>query len=225
MANMQEKGLYEILQVHESAHVDVIQAAYRRLSLLYHPDRNASSEASEMMAELNNAYEILSDPLRRRAYDRIRNAQGEQETNEPAYPTEARWNVSRDVDPLTQKRRVFAEVRSEGDSNQYLMIMTERKKLRIMVAFGEEITFDYGKRVQYRIGNKKIQEEFWGTSADGESVFVPEKKTNSFMKDMLKAQELVLRVITDYGVPSTAVFQLHGLAEAWQELRTTFEGR
>ena len=63
---------YEILQVHPAAHVDVIQAAYRRLALLYHPDRNKSAEAAEMMKRLNIVYGILSEPERRAVYDRAR---------------------------------------------------------------------------------------------------------------------------------------------------------
>ena len=38
----ESEDLYEILQVHPSAHPEVIQAAYRRLALLYHPDHNPS---------------------------------------------------------------------------------------------------------------------------------------------------------------------------------------
>ena len=68
----QPHDLYEILQVHPSAHPDVIEAAYRWLALLYHPDRNKSPEASEMMRRLNYAYEILSDPPQREAYDQQR---------------------------------------------------------------------------------------------------------------------------------------------------------
>ncbi len=74
------EDLYEILQLHPSAHPDVIQAAYRRLSFLYHPDRNPSTEATEMMKRLNHAYEILSDPDRRAAYDRTRSTQQSQGT-------------------------------------------------------------------------------------------------------------------------------------------------
>ena len=66
------EDLYEILQVHPSAHPDVIQAAYRRLALLYHPDTNPAPDASEMMARVNRAYEVLSDPEKRSEYDRSR---------------------------------------------------------------------------------------------------------------------------------------------------------
>lgn len=69
------EDLYEILHLHPSAHPDVIQAAYRRLALLYHPDKNPSPEASEMMAAVNRAYEVLSDPEKRAEYDRRRTAQ------------------------------------------------------------------------------------------------------------------------------------------------------
>lgn len=62
--------LYETLQVQPSADSEIIQAAYRRLILRNHPDRNNSADAQEMTQRLNRAYEILSDPVRRAAYDR-----------------------------------------------------------------------------------------------------------------------------------------------------------
>ena len=68
----QAQDHYAVLQVHPSAHPDVIQAAYRRLALLYHPDKNPSAEAARMMAQINVAYEVLSDPERRAEYDRER---------------------------------------------------------------------------------------------------------------------------------------------------------
>lgn len=63
---------YEILQVHPAAEPEVIQAAYRRLSLKYHPDVNASPDAAQRMAQLNQAYAILGDAERRKTYDRQR---------------------------------------------------------------------------------------------------------------------------------------------------------
>ena len=71
---METEDLYEILHLHPSAHPDVIVAAYRRLALLYHPDKNPSSESTEVMAAVNRAYAILSDPVQREEYDRQRAA-------------------------------------------------------------------------------------------------------------------------------------------------------
>lgn len=75
------EDLYEILQVHPSAHQDVIQAAFRRLALLYHPDRNPSPDAAETMKRLNIAYEVLRDPDRRANYDRARAPNQQHHTN------------------------------------------------------------------------------------------------------------------------------------------------
>ncbi|MDP2951915.1 MAG: DnaJ domain-containing protein [Chloroflexota bacterium] len=60
---------YAVLQVDPQAEMEVIQAAYRRLAAKYHPDVAPSPEASERMKLLNAAYEVLSHPEKRRAYD------------------------------------------------------------------------------------------------------------------------------------------------------------
>ena len=69
---MQEENFYELLQVSENADPEIIQAAYRRLVLRYHPDRSSEPNAGEMTQRLNDAYAILSDPVRRAEYDRER---------------------------------------------------------------------------------------------------------------------------------------------------------
>jgi len=63
---------YEVLQVSPNADADVIHTAYKRLALNYHPDRNHEPDAHEKMRVLNEAYETLSKPERRRAYDNQR---------------------------------------------------------------------------------------------------------------------------------------------------------
>jgi magnesium chelatase family protein len=61
---------YRILQVSPQAELDVIRAAYRGLSLRWHPDRNSDPSAQEKMRELNEAFEVLSNADRRAEYDR-----------------------------------------------------------------------------------------------------------------------------------------------------------
>ena len=63
-------NLYDILQVHSAASAEVIEAAYKRLMRLYHPDVNGAPEAHDMAARLNAAYEVLGNPDRRAEYDR-----------------------------------------------------------------------------------------------------------------------------------------------------------
>jgi len=67
-----DKDYYAILQVHPRAEPEVIEAAYRRLSRKYHPDVSGEADAGQRMRELNEAFAVLSDPDRRRAYDRQR---------------------------------------------------------------------------------------------------------------------------------------------------------
>jgi DnaJ-class molecular chaperone len=63
---------YDILQVSQGAHPEGVRAAYRRLAQRYHPDKmpgNAAADAQRVMAALNEAYAVLSDPQQRARYD------------------------------------------------------------------------------------------------------------------------------------------------------------
>lgn len=60
---------YQILQVDPMADPEVIEAAFKRLALKYHPDRSTDPTASTRMRELIEAHDVLSDPRKRRAYD------------------------------------------------------------------------------------------------------------------------------------------------------------
>ncbi len=61
---------YQILQVDTSAEPEVIQAAFKRLALKYHPDRSTEPNAHERMRDLIAAHAVLSDEERKRRYDR-----------------------------------------------------------------------------------------------------------------------------------------------------------
>jgi curved DNA-binding protein CbpA len=64
------RSYYKVLMLDPSADRDVISAVYRRLAQRYHPDRDASPEAARRMSEINEAYGVLKDPVRRLEYDR-----------------------------------------------------------------------------------------------------------------------------------------------------------
>jgi curved DNA-binding protein len=67
----ENKDYYEVLGVDRSATAEEIRKAYRRLARKYHPDINKGSDATTRFAEVQEAYEVLSDAEKRKAYDRF----------------------------------------------------------------------------------------------------------------------------------------------------------
>ncbi len=101
-----EKDYYAILGVSPQAEDVVIRAAYKALAQRYHPDRRNGSQggAHARMSELNEAYGVLSEPQKRKAYDQLRSARtgsaesplGEMEEDAPPGedPLEKDWRIA-----------------------------------------------------------------------------------------------------------------------------------
>jgi DnaJ-class molecular chaperone len=74
---MSPNDYYQILEVDQTASSRQIKDAYRKLAFKYHPDRNSKNPAAaEKMKGLNEAYAVLSDPVKRREYDTLRQHYG-----------------------------------------------------------------------------------------------------------------------------------------------------
>lgn len=68
---MEYKDYYKTLGVARSASADEIKKAYRKLAREFHPDKNKAKGAEEKFKAANEANEVLSDPQKRSAYDRL----------------------------------------------------------------------------------------------------------------------------------------------------------
>lgn len=72
---MANKDYYEVLGLQKGASDDEIKRAFRKLAVKYHPDRNqGNAEAEEKFKEINEAYQILSDPEKKAKYDQFGSA-------------------------------------------------------------------------------------------------------------------------------------------------------
>jgi DnaJ-class molecular chaperone len=69
-----KRDMYEVLGVSRHATADEIRAAHRRLARKLHPDINKGPDAAAKFAELQDAYEVLSDPEKRKTYDQFGHA-------------------------------------------------------------------------------------------------------------------------------------------------------
>lgn len=76
---MSKKDYYELLGVHQNASDSEIKKAFRKLAVKYHPDKNRDDKvAEEKFKEINEAYEVISDPQKRATYDQFGHSMGGQ---------------------------------------------------------------------------------------------------------------------------------------------------
>jgi curved DNA-binding protein len=91
---MEYRDYYKILGVPRGSSADEIKKVYRKLAMKYHPDRNpGDKQAEDRFKEINEAYQVLSDPQKRQRYDQLGESYSQwQEKGAPGNFDWSRWS-------------------------------------------------------------------------------------------------------------------------------------
>jgi curved DNA-binding protein CbpA len=135
-----DKDFYQILGVMPDAEAVVITAAYRALASLYHPDRWKGDKtfATNKMADINVAYDTLSNPVKRAEYNKNRtnsysSFSDDSEETDTAFDTalselEKRWQVASEIFPDLIKIRARLSKTSHKLAFSFVILILETKK-------------------------------------------------------------------------------------------------
>src|SRR5215218_6291877 len=108
------KDPYKVLSVDKKASQDEIKKSYRKLVRQYHPDKNPGDKAAEeRFKEIQGAYDVLSDPEKRKQYDAFGSADGQP----GGYPGGGA-NVNFDFGDLSDLFGGFGEMFNRGTARQ-----------------------------------------------------------------------------------------------------------
>ncbi|GAA5848552.1 hypothetical protein JCM8547_004549 [Rhodosporidiobolus lusitaniae] len=144
---------FKVLGVSRSAADKELKKAYRKLSKQYHPDKNDSDEAKAKFLEVSRAYEVLSDPEKRKTYERF----GEEGLKR------SEGNGGHGGDPFDIFRGAFGFNGQQGQRRGQNMLAEIEVDLKAMYE---------GDSMKFSIGRKAICEQCDGTGARSEKDIV-----------------------------------------------------
>ncbi|NOT22818.1 MAG: DnaJ domain-containing protein [Nitrospiraceae bacterium] len=179
---------YRVLGVSRDASDDAIKKAYRKLVFQHHPDRNPDSAQAELkIREINEAYEVVGDPEKRRSYDRLN--WGEETARDEA------------ADPAVILDEMEQKLFDEGRKEVFAVLMKDVKKIKTELAAIRERTvadqgYDTFKEEIVRERASEVMEELVTAEMEGRKRRLIEVAT-----EMLLSQSVVKRSDED-GVKS-----------------------
>lgn len=148
------KDYYQILRISRQASGDEIKRAYRRLAVVFHPDKNQSEESSALFQEINEAHEVLADPDKRWRYDQLLSSAFTTDTTTTTKP----WHR----DPAYRRKyQPGYKPPAPAPSERLLMMVHFLKYFRLISFIGigwcAFLLFDY--LLPFRISEEKVVPE------------------------------------------------------------------
>ena len=171
---------YRVLGVSRDASDDAIKKAYRKLVFQHHPDRNPDSAHAELkIREINEAYEVVGDPEKRRSYDRL--TWGYETTRDEA------------ADPAVIVDEMEQKLFDEGRKEVFAVLMKDVKRIREELAVIRERTvadqgYDTFKEEVIRERASEVLEELVTAEMEGRKQRLIEVAT-----EMLLSQGVLTR--------------------------------
>ena len=172
---MEYKDYYKVLGVERKASQDEIKKIYRKLAMKYHPDQNrGNKQAEEKFKDINEAYEVLSDPKKREKYDQLGSSYSQWQQG-GGNPGNFNWNEWVNRQPQGQGRQVdmgdYEDIFGGGFSDFFSSIFgsmggagvrtNARQQARPQVVEQEvQITLDEayrGAQRIFQIGDRRIE--------------------------------------------------------------------
>src|SRR5450432_3488668 len=174
------KDYYQILGIGKKASADEIKRAFRKLAIVYHPDRNKSKEAESFIKEVIEAYEILEDPEQRALYDNLLTGNIQIDTSRPTRPHR---------DPHYRRQPPNPNYKSE----KKLMMELMQKYMPIALSvswctliFSTFLAFDYGSPPE---NQTEVIKEFKSQLLRGESEWFVTDRGNEFKIDIRETKK------------------------------------
>lgn len=109
------KDYYKILGIEKSASDEEIKKAYRKMALKYHPDKNKSAGAEEKFKEIAEAYDVLSDPEKRKVFDQFGEEGLKGGAGAPGGPSGGTYTYTFQGDPQEMFRMFFGDGKGSDD--------------------------------------------------------------------------------------------------------------
>jgi molecular chaperone DnaJ len=173
-------NFYRVLGISRDASDDAIKKAYRKLVFQHHPDRNPdSTQAETKIREINEAYEVVGDPEKRRSHDRL--TWGDETIRDEA------------ADPAVILDEMEQKLFDEGRKEVFAVLMKDVKRVKAELALIRERTvadqgYDTFKEDIIRKRGSEVMEELVTAEMEGRKQRLVEVAT-----EMLLAQGVVKR--------------------------------